>query len=89
MKAVNLTLSPVELAPVNGAGLLAAADDASEGRHERKLEQVTDREVALARAGTIALLDAKGRRRRTFDDAPSPTTTDAGSGSDDSTGGAS
>lgn len=63
MRAINLTLSPVELAPVNGPGMLAAATDDSDGRHERDLEEVTAREESLARAGTILLVD-KGRRKR-------------------------
>lgn len=66
MKAVNLTLSPVELAPVNGPGMLRPADDYSDGEHERELAELTDRERALERAGTIALVG----------ESPSPDTYD-------------
>jgi hypothetical protein len=55
VKAVNLTTSTVELDPVNGPGLLAPAVPESDGAHERDLVEVTDRERALAEAGTIAL----------------------------------
>lgn len=64
MKAVNLTMQHVELAPVNGAGTLAPAIPESDGAHERELGEVTEREQALADAGTIALLDSAGRRRK-------------------------
>jgi hypothetical protein len=80
MRAINLTLQPVELAPVNGAGLLAPATEDSEGRHERELEEVTEREEALARAGTIMLADSAGRKRAPK---PAPQTGDG----DDKTGG--
>jgi hypothetical protein len=86
VKAINLTLSPVELAPINGAGLLLPADDQSDGGHERDLKEPTEREYALARAGTVALIDSAGRRLRKFPE-PKPTTTDADSGADDSPGG--
>lgn len=80
MKAVNLTLSPVELAPVNGPGMLLAADELSDGGHERELEEVTDREQALARAGTIALVDTAGRRRRPPAAEPAPAPVAEGDG---------
>lgn len=80
MRAINLTLQPVELAPVNGPGLLAAATDDSDGAHERDLEEVTTREESLARAGTIMLVDTKGRKRT-----PKPAA-QTGSG-DDTNGG--
>lgn len=63
VKAVNLTLQPVELDPVNGPGMLAPAVPESDGAHERDLEETTDREEALADAGVIALMDAAGRER--------------------------
>lgn len=55
MKAVNLTLQPVELDPVNGGGLLLPAVPESDGEHVRELVELTDRERALADAGTIML----------------------------------
>mgnify|MGYP000380232398 CR=1 FL=1 len=79
MKAVNLTTSSVELDPVNGPGMLAPAVPESEGAHERELVETTARERALADAGTIALLDSKGRRQNP--DPPAP------SGGGDMTGG--
>jgi hypothetical protein len=63
VRAVNLTMSPVELAPVNGPGMLAPATDDSGGAHERDLEEVTAREHGLAAAGIIELQDSAGRRR--------------------------
>lgn len=56
MKAINLTTHTVELDPVNGGGLLLPAVPESEGAHERELVELTDREKALADAGTIALV---------------------------------
>lgn len=55
MRAVNLTTRPVELDPVNGAGLLAPAIPESDGAHARDLVEVTPREQALADARVIAL----------------------------------
>lgn len=80
--AVNLTTIPVELDPVNGAGALAAAVEGSEGAHERELAEVTDRERALAAAGTIALVDSAGRRRPPRPPAPGaePATDSGGEG---------
>jgi hypothetical protein len=72
MEAVNLTLAPVELDPKNGPGTLAPADGSSDD-YRRDLEEVTDREKALADAGTIALLDSKGRKRN-----PDPPAPDGG-----------
>lgn len=63
MRAINLTMQAVELDPVNGPGMLAPASDDSGGRHARDLEEVTDRERALADAGIIELQDSAGRRR--------------------------
>lgn len=83
MKAINLTLSPVELAPVNGPGMLRAADEHSDGEHERELEEVTEREEALARAGAILLVDAAGRRRKP------PAAPDPSGDAGDDTGGES
>lgn len=54
MKAVNLTLTPLELAAVNGPGLLRRAS--AEPGGGRELVEVTDREWALHRAGKIALV---------------------------------
>lgn len=70
MKAINLTMSPVELDPVNGPGTLAPATDDSDGAHERDLEEVTARERGLADAGIIELQDSAGRRRTP--DPPAP-----------------
>lgn len=55
MDAVNLTLRPVELDPINGSGLLAPADEHADGADRRTLTEVTPREEALAEAGVIAL----------------------------------
>ena len=55
MQAVNLTLEPVELDPVNGPGLLAPAIPESDGAHVRELKEVTRRESDLSDAGVIAL----------------------------------
>lgn len=76
MKAINLSMGWVQLAPVNGPGMLAPATEDSDGAHERDLEEVTDRERALAAAGTIMLEDSAGRRRPRPD--PVPPTTEAG-----------
>lgn len=78
MRAVNLTMRPVELAPVNGPGMLAAATDDSGGAHERDLEEVTARERGLADAGVIELQDAAGRRRNP--DPPAPPAREDGEG---------
>lgn len=63
MKAINLSMRPVQLAPVNGPGMLAPATEDSDGLHERDLDEVTDRERGLAAAGIILLEDAAGRAR--------------------------
>ncbi len=55
MKAINLSMRPVQLAPVNGPGMLAPATEDSDGKHIRELAEVTDRERGLAEAGTILL----------------------------------
>lgn len=54
MRATNLTLAPVELAPENGPGLLGGAVDGATD-HVRELVKTTARERALAEAGTIKL----------------------------------
>lgn len=59
MRAINLSMRPVQLAPVNGPGMLAPATEDSDGAHERELEEVTNRERALETAGTIALAKSK------------------------------
>jgi hypothetical protein len=79
VKAINLTTEPVELDPVNGPGMLAPALESSEGAHERDLEEVTDREHALAAAGVIELVDAAGRHRTPDPpDPPVDTATEGG-----------
>lgn len=63
MKAINLSMRPVQLDPVNGPGMLAAATEDSDGAHIRELAEVTDRERALETAGTIALAKSKPTTR--------------------------
>lgn len=77
MRAINLTMRPVELDPVNGPGTLAPASDDSDGQHARDLKEVTDRERGLADAGIIELQDSAGRRRNP--DPPAPPTEDGDS----------
>jgi hypothetical protein len=55
VQAVNLTTSPLELDPVNGPGMLAAAVESSDGEHVRELVEYTDREKALVEAGLLAV----------------------------------
>ncbi len=79
--AINVSASAVELAAVNGAGLLPAASDHENhlGDHERELTEMTEREESLQRAGIIELRTATGRKRA-LKPAPDPEPADAPTG---------